>query len=135
MSEPEPRRPHDDAGTVMTGVLVLCVVGAVVFAVAANAPALCGAALLMLVWGCVAHRAGQPEPDSSSGDDEDDGGGGSGPGAPPRPPADPRGGVPLPDADQARRRLRDHDRERFGSGSLSPRRHPRTPRRTPTRVP
>jgi hypothetical protein len=44
--------------------------------------------------------------DSSDGD----GDGGLGRGPPPPPPAPPRGGAPLPDADQARTRRRDHTR-------------------------
>jgi hypothetical protein len=46
-----------------------------------------------------------PFPGSSDGD----GGGGPG-GPPPPPPGAPRGGAPLADADQARKRRRDHDR-------------------------
>jgi len=48
-----------------------------------------------------------PFPGSSEGDG--DGGPGSGP-PPPPPPGPPRGGAPLPDADQARTRRRDHNR-------------------------
>jgi len=44
------------------------------------------------------------------GSSEGDEGGGSGSGPPPPPPAPPRGGAPLPDADQARTRVRDHNR-------------------------
>lgn len=54
-----------------------------------------------------------------------DGGGGDGP-SPPDPPHDhPRGGVPLPDADQARARVRDHRGPAF----------PRVPRRRPVHEP
>lgn len=47
-----------------------------------------------------------PFPGSSDGDD----GPGPGSGPPPPPPGPPRGGAPLADADQARKRRRDHDR-------------------------
>ena len=46
-------------------------------------------------------------PRNDSGSDD---GGGWGPKAPPKPPAPPRGGIPLPDAVQASLRLRDHGR-------------------------
>jgi hypothetical protein len=46
--------------------------------------------------------------DSPPGDDDDDGG--SDPGQPPSPPDPPSGDLPLPDADPARWRVRDHDR-------------------------
>lgn len=67
--------------------------------------------------------------DPSPGPSESDGGGGSGPGPSPPSPAAPRGGIPLPDADQARTRARDHhspklhDRKRRGPAH--------EPRRTP----
>jgi hypothetical protein len=67
--------------------------------------------------------------DSSPGPPESDGGGGTSPG-PPRPsPDDPRGGVPLPDADQARARARDHQTPKFGDRKR--RRPAHEPRRTP----
>lgn len=47
---------------------------------------------------------------ASEGSVDDDGGGGPGSGPPPPPPGAPRGGAPLPDADQARARRRDHNR-------------------------
>jgi hypothetical protein len=50
-----------------------------------------------------------PAPPSSE-DDDDDGGGGHGPDVPPLTPAGPRGGLPLPDAEPARVRIRDHRR-------------------------
>jgi hypothetical protein len=60
---------------------------------------------------------------------EEDGGGGSGP-EPPRPsPLGPPGGVPLPDADQARTRVRDHSRPAFDGARH--RRSAREPRRRP----
>lgn len=59
---------------------------------------------------------------SSSGPDGDGGGGGGGPPLrPPLPPAPPRGGIPLPDAEQSSSRLRDHDRP---ARSRLPRRRP-----------
>ena len=57
------------------------------------------------------------------------GGGGSGPREPTVPPGAPRGGIPLPDADQSRERLRDHDRRR--RRRLTPRRPAREPDRSP----
>jgi hypothetical protein len=56
-----------------------------------------------------------------------------GPKQPPKPPEPPRGGIPLPNAEQARVRLRDH-------GSLADhhlpreRRAPREPQRKPVRT-
>jgi len=47
-----------------------------------------------------------PPPPSAEDDDE----GGRGPRNPPRAPEGPRGGLPLPDADPARVRIRDHRR-------------------------
>jgi hypothetical protein len=47
---------------------------------------------------------------SFPGSSDDDGSGGPGSGPPPPPPDPPRGGAPLADADQARKRRRDHDR-------------------------
>jgi hypothetical protein len=67
-------------------------------------------------------------PDSGS-----DGGWGRGPDQPPKPaPDSPRGGIPLPDAEQARIRLRDH---RTLSEQLPgrERRPAREPDRTPVR--
>lgn len=46
-------------------------------------------------------------------DDDGGGGGGGGPGPRPRRPDRPLGDTPLPDADQARARRRDHDRPRL----------------------
>lgn len=67
--------------------------------------------------------------DSSPGPPESDGGGGPGPG-PPRPsPAGPRGDVPLLDADQARKRARDHERPKLDDWKR--RRPAHVPRRTP----
>jgi hypothetical protein len=48
--------------------------------------------------------------ESSSGPADTDEGGGTDPRQPPSPPIVPRGGIPLPDAEQARERVRDHDR-------------------------
>ena len=61
-------------------------------------------------------------------------GGGPGP-DPPRPPAPtrPRGGVPLPDAEQAPSRVRDHIRQRLRSRRS--RRPAREPAREPVRIP
>lgn len=61
---------------------------------------------------------------------ESDDGWGRGPKAPPKPPKPPKGGIPLPDAVQARVRLRE-------AGRLSERmpRRERRPAREPTRQP
>jgi hypothetical protein len=65
----------------------------------------------------------------SSGPSDGDGGGGGGPDPPPEPPTTPRGGIPLPDAQQSRVRVRDHNRPAFRD--LRSRR----PSREPVRVP
>jgi hypothetical protein len=82
---------------------------------------------LILVPALLYRRPGQ-SPDSS----DDEGGGGRGPGfppAPPAPPAPPNDGVPLPDSEQARIRLREHGRR-----ALRPRTS-RRPAREPERAP
>jgi hypothetical protein len=62
------------------------------------------------------------------------GGGGDGPPDPPDPPPSaPRGGLPLPDAEQSRERLRDHDRPSRRRVRL--RRPAREPDRRPAPVP
>jgi hypothetical protein len=74
------------------------------------------------------YRKPGPSPDSS----DDEGGGGRGPTPPLAPPPPPRGGVPLPDAEQARLRIREHGRRLSG---VRARRPAREPRRRPSRVP
>jgi hypothetical protein len=84
----------------------------------------------VLVW--VAVRDGQDEL-PGHGDSGSDGGWGNEPRRPPEPSDRPWGGVPLPDATQARLRLRDDRRLR----DLEPRRErrpSREPRRAPTPV-
>lgn len=74
------------------------------------------------------------QPGSSADPSDDEGGGGRGPGfppAPPAPPTSPRGGVPLPDAEPARTRLREHGRI---AGPRRPRRPAREPERAPVRT-
>lgn len=83
---------------------------------------------LILVPALLYRRPGS-SPDSS----DDEGGGGSGPGPGPPPPAPPRGGVPLPDAQQSRLRLRDHGRRVLGVRRA--RRPAREPARAPGRIP
>jgi hypothetical protein len=62
-----------------------------------------------------------------------DDGWGRGPDRPPTPPEAPRGGIPLPDADQARVRLR--ERGRLADGYPKRQRRPaREPDRTPVRT-
>jgi len=69
----------------------------------------------------------RPPPGPS--DSDGGGGGGSGPREPTAPSGAPRGGIPMPDAEQSRERLRDHDRP--GRRRLRPRRPAREPDRAP----
>jgi hypothetical protein len=71
---------------------------------------------------------GSSPPDGTDSDSEGDWG--NGPRQPPSPPDPPRGGMPLPDAEPARVRLRDHDR----LTDLMPARD-RRPAREPARGP
>jgi hypothetical protein len=71
---------------------------------------------------------------SDSGSDD---GWGRGPRRPPLPPTPPRGGIPLPDAEPARVRLRDHRRlaDSYRSRDRRPAREPaREPHRRPART-
>jgi hypothetical protein len=89
---------------------------------------LVGAAVLILP--ALREDPGLPphHPDQGS-----DGGGGRGPGRPPLPPEPPRGGIPLPDAEQSRIRLRDH--RKLSEQLPRPQRRPaREPDRTPIRT-
>jgi hypothetical protein len=85
---------------------------------------------LMLVPALLYRKPG-PSPDSSDGE----GGGGPGhpPPGPPARPTPPRGGVPLPDAEPARIRIREHGRRVLGG--RRPRRPVREPERRPVRAP
>ena len=67
-------------------------------------------------------------PDSSPGPSDDESGGGPGPDRPPASPEPPRGGVPLPDADLSRIRVRDHGSPKIRSVK---RRRAREPEREP----
>jgi hypothetical protein len=76
-----------------------------------------------------------PPSGHSPGPPRGDGGGGGGD-DPPEPPTDPNapsGGLPLPDAEQSRERVRDHDRPRRRGVPL--RRPAREPERWPTPAP
>ena len=76
-----------------------------------------------------------PNPKRRSEGESDDGWG-RGPKRPPKPPTPPRGGIPLPDAIQARVRLREPGRlsERLPQRERRPAREPaRRPVRTPQR--
>jgi hypothetical protein len=76
----------------------------------------------------------RPPPGPSDSDGDGGGGGGWGPREPAAPPGAPRGGLPLPDAEQSRERKRDHDRP--GRRRLRPRRRVEEPDRSPApRVP
>jgi hypothetical protein len=77
----------------------------------------------------LARRLFFPGWDPPSGPSDNDGGGGSGPPEPPPQPGSPRGGIPLPDAEQSRHRIRDHDRP--DRRRLRPRRPAREPERSP----
>ena len=67
-------------------------------------------------------------------DDDDGGGGGGNDRLPSTPPPRPTGGVPLPDADPARGRLRGHGKLRDEhSRPLRRPAHPRIPQRQPAR--
>jgi len=69
-------------------------------------------------------------------EDEEGGGGGGNDRLPSRPKPKPTGGVPLPDADPARTRLRGHGKLRDAHPRPSRREvHPQTPHRRPTRQP
>jgi hypothetical protein len=85
-----------------------------------------GVMALFLLPGLLYHR-----PHSSLGPSADDGGGGPDPGQPRPSPDFPRGGVPLPNAEQASARARDHNRAKFQD--LKQRRRAPDPRRTPVR--
>jgi hypothetical protein len=75
-----------------------------------------------------------PAPSKSPRDGEGEDGWGRGPKVPPPPPGSPRGGVPLPDADQSNVRLREHGR--LGEHHRRPQRRPaREPARRPVRTP
>jgi hypothetical protein len=75
-----------------------------------------------------------PAPSKSPRDGEGEDGWGRGPKAPPPPPGSPRGGIPLPDADQSNVRLR--ERGRLGEHHPRPQRRPvREPTRRPVRTP
>jgi len=82
---------------------------------------------LMFVGGLLFHPS-----DSSPGPSDSDGGGGSGPGPPPMWPDRPRGGIPLPDADQAHTRARDHHSPKWDGWRR--RRPAREPQRTPAKT-
>lgn len=84
---------------------------------------------MMFVPALLYRRPGS-SPDARDDDDDDDRGGGPGPEPPPARPTVPRGGVPLPDAEPSRRRVRDHNRVVFGGPRL--RRPAREPERLPT---
>jgi hypothetical protein len=115
--------------------LPLIVIGGVALSILPEEAAFIGG--LLSLWACVAglmlmptllYRGMGSSPDSS--DDDGGGGGGPGPDRPPRSPTKPRGGVPLPDAEQALLRLRDHNHPRFGG--LKRQRGTREPVRSPT---
>jgi hypothetical protein len=76
---------------------------------------------------------GSDRPSDGEGDD----GWGRGPTSPPSPPEPPRGGIPLPDAEPAGVRLREHGRlgDRLPRRNRRPVREPeRSPARTPHRA-
>jgi hypothetical protein len=113
----------------LVGALLLGVAAvSVAFGLAAHSPWLAIAAMLMFVpAGLVCIGI-----DSSGGSSEDDDSGGPGGDQPPTTPRDPTGGLPLPDADQAIRRVRDH--AQTGFVPRKPRTGVRERERTPTPV-
>jgi hypothetical protein len=119
-------------------VLVAAVLGGV--AVVGDLPdAVAGALLVLLVFlfvpalflvPALLYRSSGSPPDSPG----DNGGGWRpGPDQPPAPPRVPRGGLPRPDAEQARIRVRDHIAPDFDP--VKPRRPAREPDRAPARHP
>jgi hypothetical protein len=105
-------------GIDIAGLLYLCIVFSLLFI-----PAFFG--------------GGPYSPPGSEADGEDSGGGGGGGGGPRRPlprPSRPSGGLPLPDAEPARVRLRDHMRltDKLPTRIRRPAREP-TPERVPLR--
>jgi hypothetical protein len=97
-----------------------------------------GLHLLALVFGAVLFvmflRSDTVEPWTPPDDDESGGGGGNDRIGDVRPKPKPTGGIPLPDADPAKVRLRDH--ERLGDKQPRPERRPvhePGPQRTPAR--
>jgi hypothetical protein len=91
-----------------------------------------GMHLLGLVFaGALLLPALRDRPEARPGSDGgSDGGGGHGPSRPPAPPTGPGGGLPLPDADPAKVRLRDH--RPLADHHRRPERRPaREPERTP----
>jgi len=94
----------------------------------------------LLGLGCVALLLYPTLKDNPAGEerrsDEGEDGWGRGPKRPPAPPKPPRGGIPLPDAQPASIRLREHGRlgERLPARARRPAREPiRHPVRTPHR--
>jgi hypothetical protein len=77
-------------------------------------------------------ESGHP-PGPPGGDGGGDGGGGHDPPEPPTKPSPPRGGLPLPDAEQSRERVRDHDRP--ARRRVRSRRPVREPERRPVPAP
>jgi len=92
-------------------------------------------AVIMAIGGIMlARRLFSPHwrpPPGPSDSDDGGGGGGLGPPEPTAPTGAPRGGIPLPDAEQSRERVRDHDRPKR---RLLPRRPAREPDRAPVRT-
>jgi hypothetical protein len=130
------RRSHFGARVLLLVLMAACAVLVIVATVKLNlvppyagrplAPVLAFMAIpvLMLVPALLFRSEG-----SSSDPSDEEGGGGSGPDRPPSSPSDPRGGVPLPDADQACARVRDHTGPGFRRGTQ------RRPAREPERMP
>jgi hypothetical protein len=122
------RRPHFWARVLLAGVAMPLCVGTVVSVFGPPAlPLLMFAVMsVMLLPGLLYSDSG-----TSPGSAEGDGGGGPGRGPLPSPPDAPWGGVPLPDADQATARARDHATPRFEGRNR--RRRSREPRRAQPR--
>src|ERR1700729_1335315 len=85
-----------------------------------------GVVLLLMFLPMILGRRNSP-PGGPDADSED--GWGRGPSPPPRPPDAPRGGIPLPDAEPARVRLRGHERLRDRAPAHERRRAPEPARK------
>jgi hypothetical protein len=104
--------PTDSGGVDLLGLLYLALVLGVMF--------------FPVLLGRFVSQSGE----SDSGADD---GGGGGPSRPPSPPGPSPGGIPLPDAEQAQVRLRDH--RRLADPRRTPERRPaHDPERAPARV-
>jgi hypothetical protein len=128
---PSERRPHFWGLLVMAPLLVGCSVLlplALTPATARTVMDVVGLLAIPALMFAPALLYRRPGPSSDTGEDD---GGGSGRDGPPSAPSAPRGGIPLPDAEPANVRLRDHNRQKLAEAG--PRRPSREPERSPVR--